>query len=96
MKYNDIMVVDINYYVFFFEFLIVIGDLIEDFNFLMFIVMDLLKYDVQCKVVNLMVLFVNLVVLEVKICECVENIFDSLLVGEIFDWVDFVFIEFIM
>jgi cytochrome P450 len=92
-KYADIMTVDIDHQVFSSEGGITIADAREDFQLPMFIAMDPPKHDAQRKVVSPIVSPHNLVQLEGVIRERAREIFDSLPIGETFDWVDRVSIE---
>ena len=92
-KYADIMTVDINHEVFSSEGGITIADAREDFQLPMFIAMDPPKHDAQRKVVSPIVSPHNLAQLEGVIRERAREIFDSLPIGETFDWVDRVSIE---
>ncbi len=95
-KYEDIMAVDTNHGVFSSDahlggITIVDGD--ADFILPMFIAMDPPKHDAQRKAVSSIVSPSNLAKLESTIRERVNTIFDSLPIGETFDWVDKVSIE---
>ncbi|MEE4299888.1 MAG: cytochrome P450 [Pseudomonadales bacterium] len=92
-KYDDIMHVDTHHKVFSSETGITIGDQDEDFTLPMFIAMDPPKHDVQRKTVQGVVSPRNLALLEPVIRQRVGDIFDSLPIGEEFDWVDRVSIE---
>jgi cytochrome P450 len=92
-KYADIMTVDIDHQVFSSEGGITIADAREDFQLPMFIAMDPPKHDAQRKVVSPIVSPHNLAQLEGVIRERAREIFDSLPIGETFDWVDRVSIE---
>lgn len=94
--YDYIKEIDKDYKCFLLELMIMIDDFIVVFDVFLFIVMDLFEYDVQCKLVFLVVVLCNLVEFESMICECVVGIFDLLLFDEEFNWVDKVLIEFIM
>ena len=92
-RYADIMEVENNWQAFSSEPTIVIQDPEEDFELPMFIAMDPPKHDEQRKTVQGVVAPANLKVLEGTIRTRVQNILDSLPVGETFNWVDLVSIE---
>ena len=95
-RYADIMAVDTNHAVFSSEAHlggITARDMDVDFILPMFIAMDPPKHDVQRKAVSPIVSPANLAKLEVLIRERAQSIFDSLPIGETFDWVDRVSIE---
>jgi cytochrome P450 len=92
-KFNDIMHVDTHHQIFSSEPNIVIGDEDEDFKLPMFIAMDQPKHDEQRKVAQPVVAPMNLSKLETTIRTRVQNILDSLPIGERFNWVDAVSIE---
>jgi cytochrome P450 len=95
-KYNDIMAVDTNHAVFSSDAHlggITLRDFDEDFVLPMFIAMDPPKHDVQRKTVSPIVSPANLAVMEPLIRSRIAQIFDSLPIGETFDWVDRVSIE---
>ena len=72
---------------------ITVADQDADFILPMFIAMDPPKHDAQRKAVSSIVSPSNLAKLESTIRERVNTIFDSLPIGETFDWVDKVSIE---
>ena len=95
-KYADIMAVDTNHAVFSSDAHlggITLRDMDEDFVLPMFIAMDPPKHDVQRKTVSPIVSPMNLAVMEPMIRERIGQIFDTLPIGEEFDWVDRVSIE---
>ena len=92
-RYEDIMYVETHPELFSSDPAIVIDDPEEDFTLPMFIAMDPPKHDDQRKTVQGVVAPANLKNLEGTIRERVQNILDSLPVGETFDWVDKVSIE---
>ena len=92
-RYDDIMTVDTNHGVFSSEGGITIANPREDFTLPMFIAMDPPKHDAQRKVVSPIVAPANLAKLEILIRERAQEIFNSLPIGETFDWVDRVSIE---
>jgi cytochrome P450 len=95
-RYEDIMAVDTNPADFSsdaFKGGITIRDFDEDFTLPMFIAMDPPKHDDQRKVVQPIVAPTNLARFEPIIRERVGQIFDTIPVGEPFDWVDRVSIE---
>jgi cytochrome P450 len=92
-RYADIMEVEKNTDVFSSDPTIVIDDPEEDFELPMFIAMDPPKHDEQRKTVQGVVAPQNLKELEGTIRMRVENILDSLPIGETFNWVDLVSIE---
>ncbi len=92
-RYEDIMEVEQNWQHFSSDPTIVIQDPEEDFQLPMFIAMDPPKHDDQRKTVQGVVAPANLKNLEGTIRTRVQNILDSLPVGETFNWVDKVSIE---
>ena len=92
-KFNDIVYVDKRHDLFSSEPTILLGDQPEDFTLENFITMDPPKHDEQRIVVQPAVVPRNLTRLEPIIRERVKEIFDSLPVGETFNWVDRVSIE---
>lgn len=92
-KFNDIMYVDKNHEIYSSEGGIVIGDRSADFKTPNFISMDPPRHDLQRMTVSPVVAPFNLAKLQGTIKERVENILDSLPVGETFNWVDKVSIE---
>jgi cytochrome P450 len=95
-RYEDIMAVDTNPVDFSsdaFKGGITIRNFDEDFTLPMFIAMDPPKHDEQRKVVQPIVAPSNLARLEPIIRERVGQIFDTIPIGEPFDWVDRVSIE---
>jgi len=92
-RYEDIMEVEQNWQHFSSDPTIVIQDPEEDFELPMFIAMDPPKHDDQRKTVQGVVAPANLKNLESTIRTRVQNILDSLPVGETFNWVDKVSIE---
>lgn len=92
-KYEDIMFVDTNHDLFSSDGSIVVDDQDEDFPLPMFIAMDPPKHDEQRKEVSGVVAPRNLANLEGLIRQRVQNILDSLPVGETINWVDLVSIE---
>ena len=92
-RFEDIMEVEKNTEVFSSDPAIVIQDPEEDFTLPMFIAMDPPKHDEQRKTVQGVVAPANLQNLEGLIRTRVQNILDSLPVGEPFNWVDLVSIE---
>ncbi len=92
-RYADIMEVENNWQMFSSDPAIVIQDPEEDFELPMFIAMDPPKHDEQRKTVQGVVAPMNLKNLEGTIRTRVQNILDSLPVGETFNWVDLVSIE---
>ena len=92
-RYADIMEIESSWDVFSSDPAIVIDDPDEDFELPMFIAMDPPKHDEQRKTVQGVVAPANLKNLEGTIRERVQNILDSLPVGETFNWVDRVSIE---
>ncbi len=92
-RYEDIMKVEGDWHTFSSDPTIVIQDPEEDFELPMFIAMDPPKHDQQRKEVQGVVAPQNLKVLESTIRTRVQNILDSLPVGETFNWVDLVSIE---
>ena len=91
--YDLIKEVDTSHEIFSSEPTIVIDDPDEDFELPMFIAMDPPKHDEQRKVVSPVVGPRNLAALEPVIRGRVQDILDSLPVGETFNWVDKVSIE---
>ncbi|MGE0625874.1 MAG: cytochrome P450 [Pseudomonadales bacterium] len=91
--YDLIKEVDTSHEIFSSEPTIVIDDPDEDFELPMFIAMDPPKHDEQRKVVSPVVGPRNLAALEPIIRGRVQDILDSLPVGETFNWVDKVSIE---
>jgi cytochrome P450 len=92
-KYEDIMFVDTNHDLFSSDGSIIVDDQDEDFPLPMFIAMDPPKHDQQRKEVSGAVAPRNLAALESTIRKRVQNILDSLPVGETINWVDLVSIE---
>ena len=92
-RYEDIMEVEGNWKSFSSDPVITIENQDEDFKLPMFIAMDPPKHDDQRKTVQGVVAPANLKNLEGTIRQRVQNILDSLPVGETFDWVDTVSIE---
>jgi len=92
-SYDLIKEVDTSHEIFSSEPAITIDDPDEDFELPMFIAMDPPKHDEQRKVVSPVVGPRNLAALEPIIRGRVQEILDSLPVGETFDWVDRVSIE---
>lgn len=92
-RYADILKVEQNWQMFSSDPTIVIDDPEEDFELPMFIAMDPPKHDEQRKTVQGVVAPQNLQNLESTIRSRVQDILDSLPVGETFDWVDRVSIE---
>ena len=92
-KYEDIMAVDVNFELFSSFPSIVIGDNQDDLELENFISMDPPKHDGQRKAVVGAVSPSNLMKIEPLIRQRVQDILDSLPVGETFDWVDRVSIE---
>ena len=92
-KYEDIMFVDTNHDLFSSDGSIIVDDQDEDFPLPMFIAMDPPKHDQQRKEVSGVVAPRNLAALESTIRKRVQNILDSLPVGETINWVDLVSIE---
>ena len=87
-RFEDIVAVDSNHADFSSEPTIVIGDLIEDIPFEMFIAMDPPKHDVQRRAVQPVVAPQNLADMESLIRSRVIEILDDLPLGETFDWVE--------
>ncbi|MCL6417674.1 cytochrome P450 [Aestuariirhabdus sp. Z084] len=87
-RFEDIVAVDTNHEVFSSEPTIVIGDLLEETPFEMFIAMDPPKHDVQRRAAQPVVAPKNLAEMEGLIRSRVIDILDTLPVGETFDWVD--------
>jgi cytochrome P450 len=92
-RYEDIMEVEQNWEAFSSDPTIVIQDPEEDFELPMFIAMDPPKHDEQRKTVQGVVAPANLKNLEGTIRSRVQDILDSLPIGETFNWVDKVSIE---
>ena len=92
-RYADIMDVENNWQSFSSDPAITIQEPEEDFELPMFIAMDPPKHDDQRKTVQGVVAPFNLKNLEGTIRTRVQNILDSLPVGETFNWVDKVSIE---
>jgi cytochrome P450 len=95
-RYKDIMDVDTNHQVFSSEAAlggITIRDARPDLRRPSFIAMDPPRHDVQRKTVSPIVSPANLQTMEPIIRERIAKIFDSLPIGETFDWVDRVSIE---
>ena len=92
-SYKDIMTVDTTHGVFSSEGGITVVDQDEDFQLPMFIAMDPPKHDLQRKTVQSIVGPENLKSFETLIRSRTKALFDSLPVGETFDWVDKVSIE---
>ena len=87
-RFEDIVAVDSNHQDFSSEPTIVIGDLLDETPFEMFIAMDPPKHDVQRRAVQPVVAPKNLADMETLIRSRVIEILDNLPVGETFDWVD--------
>ncbi len=92
-KYEDIMFVDTHHDIFSSDGSIVVDDPDEEFPLPMFIAMDPPRHDEQRKEVSPVVAPRNLAELEGTIRQRVQNILDSLPVGETINWVDLVSIE---
>ena len=92
-RYEDIMYVDTHHDIFSSDGSIVVDDQDEEFPLPMFIAMDPPKHDAQRKEVSPVVAPTNLAKLEGTIRTRVQNILDSLPIGEEFNWVDLVSIE---
>jgi len=92
-RYEDIMEVEQNWDAFSSDPTIVIQDPEEDFELPMFIAMDPPKHDEQRKTVQGVVAPANLKNLEGTIRSRVQDILDSLPIGETFNWVEKVSIE---
>ncbi len=92
-SYKDIMTVDTTHGVFSSEGGITVVEQDEDFALPMFIAMDPPKHDLQRKTVQSIVGPDNLKSFESLIRTRTSNLFDTLPVGEEFDWVDTVSIE---
>jgi cytochrome P450 len=92
-KFDDIMYVDTHHDLFSSDGSIVVDDQDEEFPLPMFIAMDPPKHDQQRKEVSGVVAPRNLAELEGTIRTRVQNILDSLPVGETINWVDLVSIE---
>ena len=91
--FNEIMTVDTSHGVFSSEGGITMADQDEDFALPMFIAMDPPKHDLQRKTVQSIVGPDNLKSFETLIRSRTSALFDTLPVGEEFDWVDKVSIE---
>ena len=87
-RFEDIVAVDSNHQDFSSEPTIVIGDLLDETPFEMFIAMDPPKHDVQRRAVQPVVAPKNLADMETLIRSRVVEILDNLPTGETFDWVD--------
>ena len=87
-RFEDIVAVDSNHTDFSSEPTIVIGDLLDETPFEMFIAMDPPKHDVQRRAVQPVVAPKNLADMETLIRSRVIEILDNLPIGETFDWVD--------
>ena len=87
-RFEDIVAVDSNHTDFSSEPTIVIGDLLDETPFEMFIAMDPPKHDVQRRAVQPVVAPKNLADMETLIRSRVVEILDKLPIGETFDWVD--------
>ncbi len=87
-RFEDIVAVDSNHEVFSSEPTIVIGDLLEETPFEMFIAMDPPKHDDQRRAVQPVVAPRNLADMEALIRNRVVEILDNLPLGEPFDWVE--------
>ena len=92
-KYEDIMYVDTHHDLFSSDGSIVVDDQDEEFPLPMFIAMDPPKHDQQRKEVSPVVAPRNLAELEGTIRQRVQDILDSLPIGEKINWVDLVSIE---
>tara|TARA_R110002072_G_scaffold64_2_gene306 strand:- start:6082 stop:7329 length:1248 start_codon:yes stop_codon:yes gene_type:complete len=92
-KYEDIMYVDTHHDLFSSDGSIVVDDQDEEFPLPMFIAMDPPKHDQQRKEVSPVVAPRNLAQLESTIRKRVQDILDSLPIGETINWVDLVSIE---
>jgi cytochrome P450 len=92
-KFNDIMLVEKSHEIFSSVGGITLVDRPEDFNTPNFISMDPPRHDVQRKAVQGVAAPRNLAKLESLIRQRVQDILDSLPVGEPFNWVDLVSIE---
>jgi cytochrome P450 len=92
-KFDDIMYVDTHHDLFSSDGSIIVDDPDEEFPLPMFIAMDPPKHDQQRKEVSGVVAPRNLAELEGTIRTRVQNILDSLPVGETINWVDLVSIE---
>jgi cytochrome P450 len=91
--YKDIMAVDTNHGVFSSDGGITVVDQNDEFQLPMFIAMDPPKHDVQRKTVQSIVGPENLKSFEALIRKRTSDLFDTLPVGQPFDWVDTVSIE---
>jgi cytochrome P450 len=87
-RFADIQAVDTNHADFSSEPTIVIGDLVEDIPFEMFIAMDPPKHDVQRRAVQSVVAPQNLAQMEGLIRSRVVTILDELPLGETFNWAE--------
>jgi cytochrome P450 len=87
-RFDDIVAVDRNHEVFSSEPTIVIGDLVDEIPFEMFIAMDPPKHDLQRRAVQPVVAPANLKAMEDLIRKRVVEILDNLPRGETFDWVE--------
>ncbi|MEH6581712.1 MAG: cytochrome P450 [Halioglobus sp.] len=92
-RFEDIVAVDSNHQVFSSEPTIVIGDLLDETPFEMFIAMDPPKHDIQRRAAQPVVAPQNLAGMEGLIRSRVIEILDNLPVGETFDWVEHVSIN---
>lgn len=92
-RYEDIMYVDTHHDLFSSDGSIVVDDQDEEFPLPMFIAMDPPKHDQQRKEVSPVVAPRNLAELEGTIRKRVQDILDSLPIGEEINWVDLVSIE---
>ena len=93
-KYNDIVAVDSNHKIFSSHKNIVVGDAPDEFYSPMFIAQDPPIHDVQRRAAQPAVAPTQLADLEALIRQRVCSILDDLPVGEEFNWVDRVSIEF--
>ncbi len=87
-RFDDIVAVDRNHEVFSSQPTIVIGDLVDEIPFEMFIAMDPPKHDLQRRAVQPVVAPANLAAMEELIRSRVVEIVDNLPQGETFDWVE--------
>ena len=87
-RFDDIVAVDRNHEAFSSEPTIVIGDLVDEIPFEMFIAMDPPKHDLQRRAVQPVVAPANLKAMEDLIRKRVVEILDNLPRGETFDWVE--------
>lgn len=92
-RYEDIMYVDTHHDLFSSDGSIVVDDQDEEFPLPMFIAMDPPKHDQQRKEVSPVVAPRNLAEIEGTIRKRVQDILDSLPIGEEINWVDLVSIE---